>query len=49
MVLIDQKIDQFGENVQAQNEARPFVEPFDPIGTNPVNSFNSPFGRHEGQ
>jgi hypothetical protein len=47
--FIDQKIDQFGENVQAQNEARPFVEPFDPIGTNPVNSFNSPFGRHEGQ
>lgn len=45
--LIDQKEDQFAENIQNQEAAKKFVHQFEPISTNDFDNFNSPFGKHE--
>lgn len=46
--FIDQKTDQFAENIQNQEEASKFVDPFDTVNMNPFESYSSPFGKHEG-
>ncbi|AAQ81469.1 gp14 neck protein [Aeromonas phage 31] len=45
--MIDQKIDQFAENIAVQQKVKQYAEPFDPISTNSFGNFDSPFGKHE--